>query len=300
MFKTKMKQWTLMALAAALVSSYGVAGTNVKSDGTADELEWPNPRSTSFNKDRGTFPNMENLRNIRSGMSKDMLYNLIGRPQFSEGFRVREWDYLFHFNTPGQGTEGVTTCQYKVLFDKDKYARTFHWKAVDPVNAVCPPEIKQPAPELPPAPQRFTLSADALFAFDKGDEANMNDRGKAELDALAAQLRNFPRLEHIRITGHTDLMGTDHYNMLLSQQRAETVRYYLAQRGIPRAIMYAYGAGESQPVKQCVNNGNRTEYIACLQPNRRVEIEVNGIAAGSANGHTGLQFNSNGTMQQAQ
>ena len=59
---------------------------------------------------------------------------------------MREWDYLFHFNTPGVGTEGVTTCQYKVLFDSQRYARSFHWHAVDPVNAACPPVVEKPAP----------------------------------------------------------------------------------------------------------------------------------------------------------
>lgn len=144
-----MLKQTAFVLAATLVlaacgSAGTSAGTQVKSDGTSDELRWPSPTLTTFNKDRGTFPNLENLGKIRSGMSKDQLYDLIGRPQFNEGFRVREWDYLFHFNTPGQGTEGVTTCQYKVLFDSKKYARSFHWRAVDPVDAVCPPpaEVK--------------------------------------------------------------------------------------------------------------------------------------------------------------
>lgn len=279
-------KWTALAATAAMLSACAT-GTRVNSDGTADELVWPHPESTTFNKDRGTFPNRESLAQIRSGMTKDQLYHLIGRPQFDEGFRVREWNYLFHFNTPGQGTEGVTTCQYKVLFDKQKFARTFHWKAVDPVNAVCPPPA--PAqPGMPDMPKRFTLSADALFVFDRGDEANMLPRGKAELDALAEQLRRIPRLEHIRIVGHTDYLGTDHYNLLLSQQRAETVRYYLAQRGLPKAIMFAYGAGESQPVKQCTDTGHRQTLIDCLQPNRRVEIEVNGLAAGERSG--GLSF----------
>lgn len=144
-----MKHVLLTAFAATFLAACGSAGTHVKADGTADELRWPNPVSTTFNKDRGTFPNLENLSKIRSGMSKDQLYDLIGRPQFDEGFRVREWDYLFHFDTPNQGTKGITTCQYKVLFDSQKYARSFHWRAVDPVGAVCPPP-KPKAEQAPP------------------------------------------------------------------------------------------------------------------------------------------------------
>lgn len=143
-----LKQTAFILAAALALAACGSTGTHVKTDGTSDELHWPNPVSTTFNKDRGTFPNLENLSKIRSGMSKDQLYDLIGRPHFDEGFRVREWDYLFHFNTPGQGTEGVTTCQYKVLFDSQKYARSFHWRAVDPINAACPPEAPKPEPQI--------------------------------------------------------------------------------------------------------------------------------------------------------
>ena len=142
------RKMVLAFAVAALTTACSSSGTHVRKDGTAENLHWPNPTSTTFNKDRGTFPNLENLGKIRSGMSKDELYNLIGRPQFNEGYRVREWDYLFHFNTPGQGTEGVTTCQYKILFDNKKYARRFHWRAVDPVGAACPPVQSKPEPEI--------------------------------------------------------------------------------------------------------------------------------------------------------
>ena len=140
---------TLVLTLVAVTALSACSGTKVSKDGTASELNWPNPVHTTFNKDRGTYPNLENLSKIRSGMSKDELYDLIDRPQFNEGFRVREWNYLFHFNTPGQGTEGVTTCQYKVLFDSKKYARSFHWRAVDPINAVCPPPAPVPVVEKP-------------------------------------------------------------------------------------------------------------------------------------------------------
>lgn len=289
--KQQIKKWTLLATTAFVVSACASSGTYVHVDGTADELVWPNPESTTFNKDRGTFPNVNNLKEIRSGMTKDQLYDLIGRPHFDEGFRVTEWNYLFHFNTPNKGTDGVTTCQYKILFDKNKFARSFHWKAVDPVDGVCPPPAAPPAPApTPTEPLRFTLSADALFVFDRGDEANMLPKGKAELDELATQLRRLPRVERIHIMGHTDYLGSDYYNMMLSQQRAETVRRYLYQRGVPLNVMVASGLGEGYPVKQCQNNGNRTELIQCLQPNRRVEIEVNGVSASSNHGGQGISL----------
>ncbi|TDQ57223.1 SmpA/OmlA family protein [Mesocricetibacter intestinalis] len=268
MFNSKLKQLAVLIGAMAALSACTTAGTNVKSDGTTDKVVWPKAYDTTFDKDRGTFPNVQSLKEIRAGMTKDQLYALIGRPQYGEGFRVREWDYLFHFNTPGVGKDDITTCQYKVLFDKDSYARSFYWKAVEPVDAACGGAEK--------AMKRYTLSADALFSFNKGDIGDMNAKGRAELDRLASELSKFDQLNSVRITGHTDLLGSESYNRKLSQRRAETVRLYLAQRGIPANVMIAYGAGKSQPVKQCSNKGNKAAYIQCLQPNRRVEVEVDG------------------------
>ena len=201
---------------------------------------------------------------------------LIGRPHYGEMWRPREWNYLFHFHTPGQGTNGVTTCQFKVLFDKNMFSNETYWHAVDPENATCPPQ--QPAPAAPAQQQhhRYTLSSDVLFAFDRGSEQDLQLRGREELNELAAQLRNFEQLNGITVIGHTDYLGSDAYNQRLSQQRAETVRRYLAAQGLPADKIRAVGMGESQPVKQCDNHGGRNQLIACLQPNRRVEIQVDG------------------------
>ena len=59
----------------------------------------------------------------------------------------------------------------------------------------------------------------------------------------------------------------------LSQRRADTVRSYLISQGIPAANITAVGMGESQPVVQCANTA-RQALVDCLQPNRRVEVEV--------------------------
>jgi len=100
----------------------------VRKDGTTDKPVFPDPTSVSL--DGGTYPNLSNLAQLRPGATRDQVYDLIGRPHFAEGFQVREWDYLFHFHT----AQGVRTCQFKVLFDKDKVARGFYWAPQD-----CPP-----------------------------------------------------------------------------------------------------------------------------------------------------------------
>ena len=148
MLNQKWKNWVIILSTATVLSACGSTHTVVKEDGTAGKLDWPNPASVSMDQNRGIFPDLDNLKQIRSGMSREQLYALIGRPHFSEGFRVREWDYLFYFNTPNQGANGVTTCQYKILFDNKKFARSFHWRAIDPENAVCPPLQKKLEPNI--------------------------------------------------------------------------------------------------------------------------------------------------------
>lgn len=96
--------------------------SQVTPEGTTDEPVWPNPNDATFRQ--GAWPTPDAFAQVRAGMSKDQLYALLGRPHFQEGLvGVREWDYLFHLPTADGGTR---TCQYKVLFDKDVLAASFH------------------------------------------------------------------------------------------------------------------------------------------------------------------------------
>jgi len=61
----------------------------------------------------------------------------------------------------------------------------------------------------------------------------------------------------------------------LSQRRADVVRDYLVSKGVDKSKIEAIGMGEKQPVVQCTQK-NLKELIACLQPNRRVDVEVRG------------------------
>lgn len=164
-----------MGLAIATVGFLAACATksNVKADGTTDHPVFPEPYSLTFNNDRGTFPTTDELLQMRPGLTKDDIYKILGRPHYDEGmYGVREWDYLFHFYTPGvpvdpdnkSGVEGITTCQYKVIYDKDKFARSFYWNSVFPKDAACPPPSPKPEPtvvpqiiirEVVPAPQRI-------------------------------------------------------------------------------------------------------------------------------------------------
>ena len=138
-------------------------------------------------------------------------------------------------------------------------------------------EAPAPAP-APPAPtptaEKVRLSADALFDFDR---AVLRPAGMERLNQLASQARAL-NLEVILAVGHTDRIGTDAYNQALSERRAEAVKAYLVSRGIEANRIYTEGKGKTQPVTgaACNNVRGRTALIDCLQPDRRVEVEVIG------------------------
>lgn len=253
------KSLFIAGLSALVLSACGNV-SKVSPEGTADEPVWPQVERVGMNNKMGTFPDLGSLNEVRSGMTKDQLYYLLDRPHFAEGFGAREWDYVFHFHTPGQGTNGVTTCQFKVLYDADRFTREFYWNAVDPVGGSCPPGAK---------PERFTIDADALFAF---DSSNLRPEGQRKLQEFAVGLDRIGSYNGIEVAGYTDRLGADAYNLRLSQHRADSVKNYLVNLGVPAQQIHAQGYGKSNPVVQCDGSGN--ELIACLQPNRRVEIEV--------------------------
>jgi len=145
---------------------------------------------------------------------------------------------------------------------------------VAPVAAPAPP----PPPPPPPPPRRIkvSFSADSLFDFAKD---TVRPAGKQALDAFAAQLKG-AQFDVITVTGYTDRIGSHAYNMNLSTRRAEAVKSYLVEiAGIPANKITARGADGSEPVTkpdECPGQQRTPKLIACLQPDRRVDVEVVG------------------------
>jgi outer membrane protein OmpA-like peptidoglycan-associated protein len=79
----------------------------------------------------------------------------------------------------------------------------------------------------------------------------------------------------LEVEGHTDSVGTDEFNQSLSERRAESVKTYLIQQGIPSASIRAAGFGEAQPVAS-------NDTAAGRQQNRRVELVVSGEPIGTS------------------
>ena len=150
--------------------------------------------------------------------------------------------------------------------------------APEPVVIAAAPEpvVVPPPPPPLPAPMKVTFSADSLFDFDK---SNVKPAGKQALDKLAGDLRG-AQYDAIQVTGHTDRIGSHAYNLKLSTQRAEAVSAYLVESAaIPAGKIAARGVDGADPVTkpgECTGNKASPKLIACLQPDRRVEVEVSG------------------------
>ncbi len=142
-----------------------------------------------------------------------------------------------------------------------------------PPPPVAKPAPPPPAPAPPPQVQKISLDSKALFDFDK---AVLKPEGKAAIDnQVVGKLAQVQKLEVVLVTGYTDRLGSEAYNQKLSERRADAVRDYLVSKGVDKAKIETLGLGEKQPVVQC-DQKNRQELIACLQPNRRVEVEAKG------------------------
>ncbi|MEX3628642.1 MAG: OmpA family protein [Burkholderia sp.] len=135
--------------------------------------------------------------------------------------------------------------------------------APTPVAPVAPPAIKS---------QKITYQAGALFDFDK---ATLKPLGKQKLDELAAKIQGM-NVEVVVATGYTDRIGSDKYNDRLSLRRAQAVKSYLVSKGVESSKVYTEGKGKRNPVTTGCNQKNRKQLIACLAPDRRVEVEVVG------------------------
>jgi outer membrane protein OmpA-like peptidoglycan-associated protein len=110
---------------------------------------------------------------------------------------------------------------------------------------------------------------DVLFATGKYD---LRPEAQVVLAKLSGIILSHPGLS-LAMEGYTDTVGSDDFNLKLSQQRADTVREYLASQGLPNNTMRSVGFGKADPVADNDSSAGR-------QKNRRVEIVVSGEIIG--------------------
>lgn len=116
-----------------------------------------------------------------------------------------------------------------------------------------------------PVSDKVVFNADTFFDFDK---YNLKPEGRQLLDQVAAQV-NTISLETVIAVGYTDSIGSDAYNLGLSERRANAVKAYLVSKGVAADRIYTEGKGKADPIASNATAEGRAK-------NRRVEVEIVG------------------------
>jgi outer membrane protein OmpA-like peptidoglycan-associated protein len=114
--------------------------------------------------------------------------------------------------------------------------------------------------------ENVKIEIKATVLFESG-KAIIKEVSKALLDEVAQQIIKHPQIKKVRIEGHTDSLGRAEDNLYLSQDRADSVRRYLINRGVPKDKLEAVGYGASRPIDTNDTIDGRTH-------NRRVEFMI--------------------------
>lgn len=240
---------------AADINPHGLDYSNV----TMERPDYDEP----FQRDGRRVPTVQILA-VKPGISAAQVRELLGAPLSTEnGQRGPEWNYNLELDA---ADEDFIVCQYKVVFEGDgTTVRETSWRRYQCRLAMAD-LARQP---VPAAPELIDLSGDFLFDFDKDA---LSVEGRQVLDGVVAKLRG--NNSKVDIVGHTDRLGSAAYNQRLSEQRAQAVAGYLADRGIAADRITTSGRGLTEQVKQCEGERSTPELRACLKRNRRVAITI--------------------------
>lgn len=134
----------------------------------------------------------------------------------------------------------------------------------------CAPAAPEPVTRAP----RTLEHAENVVYFDF-DSAQLNAAAKSKLNYMAGELRGAKDVRRADIVGYADPIGANSYNIQLSERRANTVKDYLARQGyLNTRVVDVRGLGETDAFTNCDRNLPRTQRIACLEENRRVEVRI--------------------------
>ena len=123
----------------------------------------------------------------------------------------------------------------------------------------------------PGSAQDFVVNVGDRVFFET-DSTDLTPTAVATLDKQASWLSQYPRYT-FTIEGHADERGTREYNFSLGARRAQSVRDYLASRGVPANRMRTISYGKERPVAVCND-------ISCWSQNRRAVTVLDGAGGG--------------------
>ena len=230
---SKYTRLALLVGGLALLSGCTRSISNVTSEGKTNAPVFPDKSDAV--RAEGSFVNVDNLKQMRHGLTKAQVYELIGVPHFDK-------------------------------------AQSFFFL---PENCLTPQAAIKPAAVAPvtasPAPVHKELSAESLFAF---GSAKLSADGVAQVNQLANELSDDVLSgNQLIVTAYTDRIGKPASNLALSQARAESVKTLLVENGIPASHIITKGMGDAMPRVNCPGKTSPA-VIECLAPNRRMTLDI--------------------------
>ena len=223
-----------------------------------------------FDREWGDFSSHQNT------VSLDLEKFFSGSPH-SLALHLERYNKSGEYETRSNDTR--VQVMYRYSFGSSNFADSAGWRQTrttqqmpvetpgTPAQAVpatvTPPPVMQTKSETRIVKTTATMTSDAFFELNK---ATLTDTARRELDRIAEMLKSSHHSGNIRIAGHTCDLGSDAYNLKLSNRRAAAVRDYLVSRGAGSVDTFvAEGMGERDP-----KFANTRE----LRPkNRRVDLE---------------------------
>ena len=195
----------------------------------------------------------------------------------SIGLFLESYDKAGKYENRGSGTRALLA--YRYSFGGSPQASSAGWREARLVRRVEVPgsstetrEVAAAVQSVPPVVQTrkeirivkttASMTSDAFFEFGKAD---LTPVARRELDRIAEILKTTERAGNIHVAGHTCDIGTDAYNLRLSQRRANAVRDYLVKAGLPAEAFVTEGLGENSP--------KYPNTRATREKNRRVDLE---------------------------
>lgn len=179
------------------------------------------------------------------------------------------------FRTEYQYLNRVGKSVLKMNGEQVKYKPDFHSVTVGILYRFGMNKVTEEAP-IQEVEKLFEFDTDVLFDFGK---ANLKASSTQALDKVYQDIANL-ELTHanINVNGYTDRLGSESFNLNLSQKRATNVANYIASKGINPEAINATGYGKQMPVtgNSCDNIKGRQALINCLAPDRRVSVQVKG------------------------
>lgn len=231
-------------------------------------------------------PELEQRLKITVGASSEMIYQALVALTDGKKLDVRrstEDEVAGYGNVPGLN---VALPVYTLQADEQRFLVQYDLQA----NAipfvgqygVRPPAVASTGPVAARSgefdakqPSVVTLVWTEPFDFNRA-AISPNVRARIDGDVLP-KLKDFAEIRYINVNGHSDLLGAPRYNQSLSEKRAAAVRDYLIAQGASADKIETYGYGKTLPVKSCRDAKGRKQMINCQAPNRRVQIEVQGL-----------------------